>query len=81
MFFSVAVVGVTGAVGQEFLKLFEERDFPASDYKFLASARSAGKTITFAGAEHTVEELTEDSFNGVDLALECLPIQYLQFSP
>ena len=67
MLFNVAVVGVTGAVGQEFLSLLEERKFPAKEYKFLASARSAGKTIEFAGQQYTVEELTENSFEGVDI--------------
>jgi len=65
----VAVVGVTGAVGQEFLKLLEARQFPADEYRFLASSRSAGKKIEFAGKEYTVEELTEKSFDGVDIAL------------
>ena len=65
----VAVVGVTGAVGQEFLHLLEARQFPADEYRFLASSRSAGKKIEFAGKEYTVEELTEKSFDGVDIAL------------
>ena len=66
---TVAVAGVTGAVGQEFLKLLDERNFPATSYKFLASARSAGKTLTFRGKTYTIEELTETSFEGVDIAL------------
>ena len=65
----VAVVGVTGAVGQEFLQLLESRQFPADEYRFLASSRSAGKKIEFAGKEYTVEELTENSFDGIDIAL------------
>ena len=65
----VAIAGVTGAVGQEFLTLLAERDFPIGELKMLASARSAGKTIDFKGKTYTVEELTEDSFKGVDLAL------------
>jgi aspartate-semialdehyde dehydrogenase len=65
----VAVVGVTGAVGQEFLKLLEARKFPADEYRFLASSRSAGKKIEYAGKEYTVEELTENSFDGIDIAL------------
>ena len=65
----VAVVGVTGAVGQEFLHLLETRQFPADEYRFLASSRSAGKQIEFAGKEYTVEELTENSFDGIDIAL------------
>ena len=66
---NVAIAGVTGAVGQEFLALLAERDFPIGDLKMLASSRSAGKTIDFKGKTYTVEELTEDSFKGVDLAL------------
>lgn len=66
---NVAVVGVTGAVGQEFIKLLEERNFPGKNFKFLASARSAGKTITFKGTPYTIEELQEDSFQGIDIAL------------
>ncbi len=65
----VAVVGVTGAVGQEFLRVLDQRDFPASSYKMLASARSKGKTLDFRGETYTVEELTADSFDDVDIAL------------
>jgi aspartate-semialdehyde dehydrogenase len=65
----LAIAGVTGAVGQEFLKLLEEREFPFASLKLLASARSAGKRIDFRGTTHTVEELTESSFDDVDLAL------------
>lgn len=65
----VAIAGVTGAVGQEFLRILQERNFPATEYKFLASARSAGKKITFMGQEYTVEELKEDSFIDFDIAL------------
>ena len=69
MSWNVAVAGVTGAVGQEFLALLEQRNFPAKSYRFLASARSAGKKINFAGSEYTVEELTENSFEDIDIAL------------
>ncbi len=69
MQFNVAVVGVTGAVGQEFLHLLESRKYPALSYKFLASSRSAGKKLTFAGTEYTIEELGKDSFQDVDVAL------------
>jgi aspartate-semialdehyde dehydrogenase len=65
----VAVCGATGAVGQEMLKILEERDFPHSEIIPMASARSAGKKVTFKGRELKVVELTEDSFAGVDLAL------------
>jgi aspartate-semialdehyde dehydrogenase len=65
---NVAIVGATGAVGQEFLTVLAERDFPIKSIKFLASARSAGKTIEFKGKSYTVEELTKDSFRGVQIA-------------
>ncbi|MGQ9650845.1 MAG: aspartate-semialdehyde dehydrogenase [Phycisphaerae bacterium] len=65
----VTVVGATGAVGQEFIRVLEQRDFPCQKITFLASARSAGKTIKFKGTDHTVQELTDASFKGVDLAL------------
>ncbi|MCC6642945.1 MAG: aspartate-semialdehyde dehydrogenase [Deltaproteobacteria bacterium] len=65
----VAVAGVTGAVGQEFLRILAERRFPFSRLTLLASARSAGKPIEFQGRTYVVEELTERSFDGVDLAL------------
>lgn len=66
---NLAIVGVTGAVGQEFLKLIEERNFPFENLKMLASARSAGRQIDFMGKTYTVEETTENSFAGVDIAL------------
>ena len=67
--YNVAVVGATGAVGVEMLKCLEERSFPVKTLKLLASKRSAGKTMTFKGEEITIEELTHDSFEGVDIAL------------
>jgi aspartate-semialdehyde dehydrogenase len=66
---NVAVVGVTGAVGQAFLEVLAERNFPIAKLTLLASARSAGKTVTFAGKDYVVEELTHDSFKGVHIAL------------
>lgn len=66
---NVAVVGSTGAVGQEFLSVLEQRNFPFSNLKLLASARSAGKTQEFKGKTYKIEELTEASFKGVDVAL------------
>ncbi len=66
---NLAIAGVTGAVGQEFLDILEQRDFPFDSLKFLASSRSAGKKIEFKGKEYTVEELTKDSFSGIDIAL------------
>jgi aspartate-semialdehyde dehydrogenase len=70
---SVAVVGATGAVGTIILQLLEQRKFPFKRLKLLASARSAGKKVRFAGQELTVEELTPDSFTGVDLAIGSTP--------
>ncbi len=67
--FSVAVAGATGAVGVEMLKVLEERKFPVSSVKLLASSRSVGKKMMFRGEQLTVEELKPDSFNGVDIAL------------
>eukprot|EP00873_Tetraselmis_striata_P029518 jgi/Tetstr1/449782/TSEL_036846.t1 len=66
---NVAIVGITGAVGQEFLKVLKERNFPYNNMKMLASARSAGKKVDFDGKSYTVEELTMDSFTDVDIAL------------
>ena len=65
----VAVAGATGAVGVEMLKVLEQRGFPASSVRALASSRSAGKRVPFAGGELVVEELCEASFEGVDIAL------------
>ena len=65
----VAVVGATGAVGREMLKVLEQRAFPAERVVALASHRSAGKALPFAGGEVTVEELTPESFAGADIAL------------
>lgn len=66
---SVAVVGVTGAVGQEFLKVISDRNFPYRSIKMLASSRSAGKQLTFEDKEYVVEEMKDESFDGVDIAL------------
>ena len=67
----VAVVGATGAVGREMLNTLAGRNFPASRIVALASSRSAGKKVPFgeSGEELTVQELTKDSFKGIDLAL------------
>ncbi|MEM7807088.1 MAG: aspartate-semialdehyde dehydrogenase [Planctomycetota bacterium] len=64
----VAIVGATGAVGQELLRILPERNFPIGELALLASARSAGKTYEFAGEALTVRETTADSFDGVDVA-------------
>lgn len=66
---NVAIVGATGAVGQELLSILAERKFPMKSLKLLASKRSAGKKVTYEGTELTIEELTHDSFKGVDLVL------------
>ena len=73
MFDSIAIVGATGAVGQLIRNMLEERDFPYEKITFLASARSAGSTIKFKGKKHTVEELTPDAFEGIDLAIGSTP--------
>lgn len=65
----VAVVGATGAVGAELLKVLDKRNFPLSSLKLLASKRSVGKSLEFKGEKIQVEELTHDSFKGLDLAL------------
>ncbi|MGN6380392.1 MAG: aspartate-semialdehyde dehydrogenase [Gaiellales bacterium] len=67
--YRVAVVGATGAVGPEVLRLLEQRRFPASEVGAFASARSAGRRVPFAGDELEVRELTEDALEGYDLAL------------
>ena len=66
---NLAIAGVTGAVGQEFLQILEERDFPFDSLKMLASSRSAGKKIKFKSKEYIVEKLTKKSFGRVDVAL------------
>lgn len=66
---NVALMGATGAVGQEMLKTLEARNFPVTTLKLLSSARSAGKKVQFRGQELTVEELNADSFKGIDLVL------------
>lgn len=66
---NVAIVGATGAVGTEMVRILEERNFPIKDLHLLASRRSAGKTLFFKGKEVPVKELTPESFNGVEIAL------------
>lgn len=67
--YNVAIAGVTGAVGRVFLSILEERKFPIKNLIPLASERSAGKTIDFAGDKLEIKELGKDSFKGVDIAL------------
>jgi aspartate-semialdehyde dehydrogenase len=67
--FNVALAGATGAVGNQMITCLEERDFPVQDIKLLASSRSKGRELTFKGRSVKVEEMTEDSFEGMDMAL------------
>lgn len=67
--YNVAVLGATGAVGREMLKILAERNFPVGNLKLLASAKSVGKKIEFNGKEYTVEEATHDSYAGMDIVL------------
>ena len=73
MYDSIAVVGATGAVGTIILQLLEERQFPFKTIKFLASKRSVGKTITFAGKPYPVEEMVPEAFDGVQLVIASTP--------
>ncbi len=66
---SVGIVGATGAVGQELIRLLHERQFPFSNLKLLASGRSAGKEIRFGEHAYTIEEATPEAFEGLDIAL------------
>ena len=67
--YTVAVLGATGAVGQEMIKILQERNFPVGKLKPLASARSAGKTLKFRGEDVTIEEARDEAFEGVDIVL------------
>jgi len=67
--YKVAVVGATGAVGREMIKMLESRNFPVESIKFLASERSVGKKLTFNGKEYPVELLTHDGGKGMDIAI------------
>src|SRR5437870_3713376 len=79
---SVAVVGATGAVGEVMRQVLSEHKFPLRAIKFLASARSAGKTIEFQGKKHPVEELRPEAFAGVDIVLSSTPASISrEFSP
>lgn len=73
MFESIAVVGATGAVGRIILQLLAERGFPHDKITLLASRRSAGSVVEFGGKQHTVVEMTPDSFEGIDLAIGSTP--------
>lgn len=67
--YNVVVVGASGAVGQELLKILDERKFPVGELKLCATSRSAGKELSFQGKSYVVEVTTTDSFNGMDIAL------------
>ena len=67
--YTVAILGATGAVGQEMMKVLAERDFPVGKLIPLASARSAGKKLTFKGQEITIQEACDSAFEGVDIVL------------
>ena len=69
MGYTVAVVGATGAVGAQMIKMLEESTLPIDKIRLLASARSAGKTLKFKDQDITIEETTETAFEGVDIAL------------
>jgi len=79
--YNVAILGATGAVGQELLQLIGERKFPYNELKLLASSRSARKQIEFAGRTYTVEEATPDSFKDVHIALFAGGAASKEFAP
>ena len=79
---SVAVVGASGAVGDVLIRLLEEREFPVGAIKFLASERSAGKSVTFRGESFPIEPLRPGAFLGVDIVLSSTPASISkQYSP
>lgn len=67
--YRIGILGATGAVGREMMKVLEERKFPISELRLLAGAGSAGKRIGFMGKEHTVIQASEDAFEGLDIVL------------
>src|SRR3972149_4026578 len=67
--YNVAVVGATGAVGQEMISILEERNFPVGELRLIASEKSEGKDLEFKGTKITVQKLDEISFKGVHIAL------------
>ena len=79
--YAIAIVGATGAVGQEFLKVMAERDFPVGELRLLATERSAGKVLTYRGQEYTVQATTTDSFRGIDIALFAGGSASLEYGP
>lgn len=79
--YTVAIVGATGAVGQELLKVMAERNFPIGELRLLASERSEGKVISYQGKEYTVHATTKDSFQGVQIALFAGGSASLEYGP
>ena len=80
--YNVAILGASGAVGQQMIQVLEERNFPVGKLLPLASARSAGKTVTFRGEEIVIQEATENSFEGMDFVLGAVQnAQAKQFAP
>ncbi len=67
--FNVAIAGATGAVGELMIQVLEERNFPVGEMRFLASSRSAGKVLQWKGSDLAIQEMTKDSFEGIDIAL------------
>ncbi|MBQ9197982.1 MAG: aspartate-semialdehyde dehydrogenase [Clostridia bacterium] len=67
--YNVGILGATGAVGREMMKVLEERNFPIDELRLLASARSAGKQLSFRGEGITIQEASEDAFKGLDIVL------------
>jgi aspartate-semialdehyde dehydrogenase len=67
--YNIAIAGATGMVGSAFIDILEQRKFPVKEIRFLASERSKGRILKFYGKDYSVEELTEDSFKGIDIAL------------
>jgi len=74
--YNVAILGATGAVGQEMLKVLGERNFPYNELKLLASKRSTGEEVEFQGKKYVVEEATEDSFKDIQVVL-CAAENYI----
>jgi len=79
--YNVAIVGATGAVGHELLKVLAERNFPIGELRLLASERSEGKIIEWQGKEYTVHGTTVDSFEGIDIALFAGGSASLEYGP
>ncbi len=67
--YNIAILGATGAVGREMMKVLEERSFPMGEFRPLASARSAGKSMSFMGRDYIIQEANENAFDGMDIVL------------